>query len=133
MRLRRAEEIEAAIARPASGLRAAVICGSEPGLVSERADALAAAIATDPSDPFNVVRIGDGLSGVDADLLEHELMSLSLMGGRRLVRLRFRPEAPAAAEKAAAALERHLAGEFNPEAFLLIETGHLRSGSALLR
>ncbi|HEV2363790.1 MAG TPA: DNA polymerase III subunit delta [Caulobacteraceae bacterium] len=133
MRLRRAEEIEAAIAHPPTGLSAALICGPDSGLVSERADALAAAIARDPNNPFDVARVGDGLSGVDSDLLEHELTSLSLMGGRRLVRLRFRPDAPAATDRAAAALERHLGEAFNPDAFLLIETGHLRSGSGLLR
>ncbi|MDB5423281.1 MAG: putative polymerase delta subunit, partial [Phenylobacterium sp.] len=63
--------------------------------------------------------------------LEGELAAQSLMGGRRLVRLRFATEKAALDKQAAEALTRHAAGELNPDAFLLIEAGALGRDSAL--
>src|SRR6185369_13515810 len=60
-----------------------------------------------------------------------ELAAQSLMGGRRLVRLRMTAEKPAADKLAAEALERHAKGELNPDAFFLIEAGNLGRDSAL--
>jgi DNA polymerase III subunit delta len=75
----------------------------------------------------------------DADLeadparLTEELMAYSLMGGRRLVRLRLSGDRVGPERIAAEALERHAAGEFNPEAFFLVEAGALERSSALRR
>ena len=52
------------------------------------------------------------------------------MGGRRLVRLRLSSERAGPDRPAAEALERHAAGEFNPDAFFLIEAGNLDRDSA---
>ena len=54
-----------------------------------------------------------------------------MMGGRRLVRLRLDSEKGGPDRAAADALKRHLEGEFNPEAFLLVEAGALGRDSAL--
>jgi DNA polymerase-3 subunit delta len=64
--------------------------------------------------------------------LEEELAAFSMLGGRRLVRIRLLAEGrePAAVT---AALDRHLRGELNPEAFFLIEAANLKGESALRR
>ena len=67
----------------------------------------------------------------DAGRLEGELAAQSLMGGRRLVRLRLAAEKPPADKLAAETLTRHAAGELNPDAFFLIEAANLGRESAL--
>jgi DNA polymerase-3 subunit delta len=66
----------------------------------------------------------------DGPRLEGELAAQSLMGGRRLVRLRMASEKPAVDKAVAEALERHAKGELNPDAFFLIEAGNLGRDSA---
>jgi DNA polymerase-3 subunit delta len=101
------------------------------GVVRDRGHQLAAKIAKDPDDPFDVAQLTDGDLDNDAARLEGELSAQSLMGGRRLVRLRFATEKSSLDKLAAEALTRHAAGELNPDAFLLIEAGALGRDSAL--
>jgi DNA polymerase-3 subunit delta len=124
-------DIERFLARPDTDVRAALIYGRDLGVVRERGQQLAAKIAKDPNDPFDVAQLTDGDLDGDAGRLEGELAAQSLMGGRRLVRLRFGTEKAALDKLAAEALTRHAAGELNPEAFLLIEAGALGRDSAL--
>ena len=98
MILSRRPDIERFLARPDAGIRAAVIYGRDLGVVRERAAQLAKQVTEDPDDPFNVALLTEGdLAGDDARL-EGELAAQSLMGGRRLVRLRLGGER-AASEK----------------------------------
>lgn len=114
-------------------MRAAVIYGRDLGVVRERAAQLARAVTEDPEDPFNVAVLTEGdLSGDDARL-EAELAAQSLMGGRRLVRLRLSGERAASEKLAVEALGRLLAGDLNPEAFFLVEAGALGRDSGLRR
>ena len=124
-------DIERFLSHPDSRIRAALIYGRDMGVVRERGQQLAAKIAKDPSDPFDVAQLTDGDLDGDGGRLEGELAAQSLMGGRRLVRLRFGSEKAALDKLAAEALTRHAAGELNPEAFLLIEAGNLGRDSAL--
>ncbi|MEO8114384.1 MAG: DNA polymerase III subunit delta, partial [Phenylobacterium sp.] len=55
----------------------------------------------------------------------------SLMGGRRLVRLRLSTDKTGPDKAAAEALTRHAGGDLNPDAFFLIEAGALARDSAL--
>jgi DNA polymerase-3 subunit delta len=80
-----------------------------------------------------VAQLTDGDLDSDAGRLEGELAAQSLMGGRRLVRLRLGSDKAGADRTAAEALNRHAAGELNPDAFLLIEAGNLGRDSALRR
>ena len=124
-------DIERFLTRPDSDVRAALIYGRDLGVVRERGQQLAQKIAKDPNDPFDVAQLTDGDLDADAGRLEGELAAQSLMGGRRLVRLRFSTEKAALDKLAAEALVRHAAGELNPDAFLLIEAGALGRDSAL--
>ena len=131
MILSKRPDIERFLARPDAGVRAALIYGRDMGVVRDRADVLAAKVAERPDDPFDVAQLTEGDLAEDAARLEGELASQSLMGGRRLVRLRFGSEKASADKLAAEALTRHAAGELNPDAFFLIEAGALGRDSAL--
>jgi len=131
--LNRRPDLEKFLARPDPRVRAAVIYGRDLGVVRERAAQLARGVTEDPEDPFNVALLTEGdLAGDDARL-EGELAAQSLMGGRRLVRLRLSGERAASEKLAVEALGRLLGGELNPEAFLLVEAGALGRDSALRR
>jgi DNA polymerase-3 subunit delta len=113
------------------GIRAAVVHGRDQGMVRERAQVLARLVAEHPDDPFDVAVLSEAdLLGAPG-CLEGELMALSMMGRRRLVRLRLAGDKGAADRAAAEALAGHLADRFNPEAFFLVEAPALGRESAL--
>lgn len=133
MILNRRPDLEKFLARPDPHVRAAVIYGRDLGVVRERAAQLAGRVTEDPEDPFNVAVLTEGDLSGDEGRLEGELAAQSLMGGRRLVRLRLGGERAASEKLAVEALGRLLAGELNPDAFLLVEVGALGRDSALRR
>jgi DNA polymerase-3 subunit delta len=124
-------DIERFLGRPDPQIRAALIYGRDQGVVRDRANQLAGKLVERPDDPFDVAQMTDGDLAEDPARLEGELAAQSLMGGRRLVRLRFSAEKAAADKLAAEALVRHAAGELNPDAFFLVEAGALGRDSAL--
>jgi len=129
--LSRRPDLERFLARPDPQVRAAVIYGRDMGVVRERAAQLARGVTEDPEDPFNVAVLTEGDLSGDEGRLEGELAAQSLMGGRRLVRLRLGGEKAASEKLAVEALGRLLSGELNPEAFFLVEAGALGRDSAL--
>lgn len=131
MILSRRPDIERFLSRPDAGVRAALIYGRDMGVVRDRGHQLAAKLVPNPDDPFDVALLTEQDLADDGGRLEGELAAQSLMGGRRLVRLRLTAEKPAADKLAAEALVRHAAGELNPDAFFLIEAGNLGRDSAL--
>jgi DNA polymerase-3 subunit delta len=100
-------------------------------VVRERALQLARAATANPDDPFDAALLTDSDLEGDPARLEGELAAISMMGGRRLVRLRFQSEKAGLDKTVAEALKSHLEGAFNPEAFFLIEAGALDRTSAL--
>ncbi|MGI8840688.1 MAG: DNA polymerase III subunit delta [Caulobacteraceae bacterium] len=132
MILKRRADIERFLKSPDPGTRAALIYGPDLGVVRERAQALAGVATERPDDPFDTALLTEASLDDEGARLGGELMAFSMMGGRRLVRLRIGGEAmePAAA---ADALARHAAGEFNAAAFFLVEAGNLKDDSPLLR
>ena len=129
MILSKRPDIERFLASPPPEARAAVIYGRDRAIVRERANAIAAKATERPDDPFDVSVLNEG-DVDDAARLFDELSAISMMGGRRLVRLRL--DDKAAVDKAAAeALKAHLDGELNPDAFFLVEAGALGRDSAL--
>jgi len=124
-------DIERFLKEPDRGVRVALIYGRDRGVVRERADALARKATANPDDPFDVALLTDNDVDGDASRLENELSCLSLMGGRRLVRLRLFADKSGADRAAAEALKAHAEGAHNPDAFFLIEAGALGRDSAL--
>ncbi|ESQ80898.1 DNA polymerase III subunit delta [Asticcacaulis sp. YBE204] len=130
MKLVKRPEIEGFLKAPPRDVIACLIYGKDRGQVIERGEALARQIVPDIKDPFNVSILTDTDIDIDAARLEDELTAQSLMGGRRLVRLKFFSEKAALDKQVAAALKAHAAGEFNRDAFFLIEAGGLGGDSA---
>jgi DNA polymerase-3 subunit delta len=123
-------DIDRFLNAPAPEIRAVVVYGRDRGIVRERADILARKTVKDPNDPFDVAVVTEGDIDGDPARLFDELSALSLMGGRRLVRLRL--DDKVSADRAAAeALDAHVEGRLNPDAFFLIEAGALGRDSAL--
>lgn len=131
MILSRRPDIERFLRSPDPAVRAALIYGRDLGVVRDRGQELAKKIVPNIEDPFDVAVLTDGDIDEDAGRLEGELAAQSLMGGRRLVRLRLGSEKAALDKLAAEALSRHAAGELNPDAFLIVEAGNLGRDSAL--
>jgi DNA polymerase-3 subunit delta len=123
-------DIERFLAKPDPQIRAALIYGRDLGVVRDRASQLAGRVVERPDDPFDVAQLTDGDLVEDPARLEDALAAQSLMGGRRLVRLRFGGEKASADKLVAEALVRHAAGELNPDAFFLVEAGALGRDSA---
>jgi DNA polymerase-3 subunit delta len=122
-------EIERFLQAPPPEVRATVIYGRDRGQVRERADILAGKVVPRPDDPFDVAVLNE--AEIEGGRLEGELSAISMMGGRRLVRLRLDSEKGGPDRAAAEALKRHAEGGFNPEAFFLVEAGGLGRDSAL--
>ncbi|MBV8594192.1 MAG: DNA polymerase III subunit delta [Caulobacteraceae bacterium] len=122
-------QIERFLKAPGRAVRAALIFGPDAGIVRERAEALAAAATERPDDPFDTARLTDG-DLADESRLEGELAAISMVGGRRLVRLRLAGD-DRAERLSVEALKAHLDGRLNPEAFFCIEAGALRKGAPL--
>jgi len=122
-------DIERFLKTPDAAFRAAVIYGRDRGGVRERADRLAKAVTANPDDPFDVALMTE--DEVDEGRLAGELSAISMMGGRRLVRVRFSTEKTGPDRMVAEALAGHVEGRFNPEAFLLVEAGAIDRSSPL--
>ena len=131
MILTKRPDVDRFLKGPPADIRAALIWGRDRGGVRERADVLAKVIAPVPDDPFNVALLTEPDLDRDGGRLEEELSALSLMGGRRLIRLRLTEGKAGSDRTAAEALKAHADGNLNPDAFFLIEAGALERGSQL--
>jgi DNA polymerase III subunit delta len=80
--------IERFLARPDPGVGVVLVYGPDAGLVRERADRLARHVVDDLGDPFRVgLLAADGMRQEPGRLLD-EARAQSLIGGRRVVRVR---------------------------------------------
>lgn len=119
-----ARQVEAFLKKPDPRVRGVVIYGNDDGLVAERAVALARSICEDLKDPFRVIDItGDSLKQDPARLAD-EFGALSMMGGRRVIRVR------PAGEESVAALE-NLVEATAGDALIIVEAGNLTPRSSL--
>ncbi len=117
-------QFDAFIRKPDPRIRAVLFHGSDDGLIAERAAQLARSVCPDLADPFRVVDIaGDALKGDPARLAD-EFSAMSLMGGRRVVRVR------PAGEESATALENLVAAGAG-DALIVLEAGNLTPRSTL--
>ena len=122
-------DVERFLADPRDA-RAALIFGRDRGVVRERANQLAKKATANPDDPFDAALLTESDLD-DGGRLEGELSAISMMGGRRLVRLRFHSDKAGLDKAVAEALKNHLDGAFNTAAFFLIEAGNLDRNSSL--
>jgi DNA polymerase-3 subunit delta len=112
--------------RPPPELRAALFFGPDSGLVRERADQLARTVCPDLADPFRVAEIDAAALAGDPARLGDEAAQLSLVPGRRVIRLRDAGDglAPLLGD-----FLEHGAGE----ALVVVEAGELAARSNLRR
>jgi DNA polymerase-3 subunit delta len=131
MILTKRPEVDRFLKAPDRHVRAAVIHGRDRSGVGERAEILCRAITPDLNDPFNVTLLTETDIDGDEGRLEEALTALSMIGGRRLVRVRLGSEKASIDKALAAALKVHADGGYNPDAMLVIEAGALGRDSAL--
>ncbi len=131
MILSKRPEVERFLKSPDPAVRAVVIHGRDRSGVAERSETLCRMVTPDLNDPFNVSLLADADVDAGDGRLEDALAAMSLMGGRRLVRVRLSAEKAATDKALAAALKVHAEGGFNPDALLVVEAGALGRDSAL--
>ncbi len=121
-----AARVAAFLQRPDTEIRAVLLYGPDAGLVSERANAIARTICPDLKDPFRVADLSSSAVAADPARLADEAAQMSLIGGRRIVRVR----------EATDRLAR-LFGDFLKaapgDALIVVEAGDLPAASSLRR
>jgi DNA polymerase III subunit delta len=117
-------QVESFLRKPDPKIRGVVVYGNDEGLIAERAMALARTVCEDLKDPFRVVDIAGDVLKNDPARLADEFGALSLMGGRRVIRVR------PAGEETTAALE-NLVEAAAGDALIVIEGGNLTPRSGL--
>jgi len=81
----KSSEVARFLKKPPAGIFLFLVCGTDAGLISERAQALVAQAVEDPKDPFQFLRLnGDDLAA-DPLRLADEANTVPLFGGRRAV------------------------------------------------
>jgi DNA polymerase-3 subunit delta len=110
--------------KPAAEFRAALFYGPDSGLVRERADRVAAAICPDLRDPFRVAELSAAALPADPARLADEVAAMSLVGGRRVVRVRD-------AADSLTALLGPVLKEARGDTLIVIEAGDLSPRSSL--
>lgn len=113
-------------AAPPAKLVAALVYGPDQGLVRERAERLVKTVVDDLSDPFRVSEFAEDALISDPALLWDEAAAISMMGGRRVVRVR------RAGNALAKSFERFLAQPAG-DALIVVEAGDLAKSAALRR
>ena len=109
---------------PDAAVRLVLIYGSNEGLVRARAEACIKAVAEDADDPFRVTSLDPALLRDEPGRLADEAAALSLIGGRRAVRLRGATEAVVPAIRSCLALPA-------TESLVVAEAGPLTPRSGL--
>jgi DNA polymerase-3 subunit delta len=121
-----AARVETFLRRPDPEIAAMLLYGPDQGLVRERADAIGRTVTTDPRDPFLVADLTGAILTADPARLFDEAAQISLMGGRRLVRVR------EAGDAQSAAFARFLADP-PEESLVVVEAGDLPARGSLRR
>jgi DNA polymerase-3 subunit delta len=110
--------------RPDPAIRAILLYGPDAGLVRERAEALGRTVVPDLADPFRVADLSPETLKDDPARLADEAAAISMMGGRRLIRLR------GAGAESVAAIKNFL-DDAKGDGLVVIEAGELDTKSAL--
>jgi DNA polymerase-3 subunit delta len=116
--------IERFLGKPDPAFRAVVVFGGDEGLVRERAARLGRGVVPDLNDPFQVAVLTADAIAADPTLLADEASAMSLMGGRRLIRVRD------GSDKVTRALTALLEGPAG-DSLTVIEAGDLSARSSL--
>jgi DNA polymerase III subunit delta len=119
--------LAAFLAAPDPALRAVLVYGPDAGLVRERADRIAVAVVPDRLDPFRVADLPADRLASDPARLDDEARALSLVPGRRIVRVR------AAGDGVAPLFAGFFAATPPGDSLIVVEAGELATRSPLRR
>ena len=125
---RRAGERGAFLARPDPRFPVILVYGPDAGLVAERAARAAALSGVDAGDPFSAVTMGADEVEASVGRLFEEARTVSLFGGRRLVRVR---GAGAGGGRALAGAVAELGARPLVDATIIVEAGDLKKNAPL--
>ncbi len=117
-------EADKFVAVPPKTLEAALVFGPDAGLVQERAEKLLRTVVSDLTDPFNSVDLNEAALLADPARLADEAAAISMLGGRRVIRVR------GAGNDLAKLLESFL-DDHTGDALVVLEAGDLNKSSAL--
>ncbi len=106
--------------------RAVLIYGRDEGLVRERADKIAGQIVEDLRDAFQIANIEPGRLKEEPSLIADEAAAISMMGGRRVVRV------DGAGENVTEAAKSFLANPMG-DGLVIITAGGIKTTSALVK
>jgi len=120
----KSHEADKYVAAPPKTLEAALVFGPDAGLVQERAEKLLKTVVSDLSDPFNSVDLAEAALLADPARLADEAAAISMLGGRRVIRIR--GAGNDLAELFESFLESHVG-----DALVVLEAGDLAKNSAL--
>ena len=111
-------------AKPPANLKAALFYGPDQGLVHERAEKMAKSVVDDLSDPFRVIDFEESALSSDGARLFDEAAAISMLGGRRVIRVR-------TGANALAKLFESFLEDGVGDALVVVEGGDLAKNSAL--
>jgi DNA polymerase III subunit delta len=112
------------VGKPPATLKAALFYGPDSGLVHERADRMMKAIVDDLSDPFRVADFDESALTSDGARLFDEAAAISMLGGRRVIRVR-------TGANALAKLFESFLEDSVGDALVVVEGGDLAKSAAL--
>jgi DNA polymerase-3 subunit delta len=120
----KSQDADRYVVKPPATLKAALLFGPDQGLVHERAERLAKAIVDDLTDPFRVVDFEEAALTSDGARLFDEAAAISMLGGRRVVRVR-------SGANALAKLFESFLEDAVGDALVVVEGGDLAKSAAL--
>jgi DNA polymerase III subunit delta len=122
-----AGRVEPFLDAPDPGMRAVLIYGPDAGLVRERADRIAASIVPDRHDAFRISDLAAETLAADPARLDDEARALSLVPGRRVVRVR------EAGDAVGGLFDRFFKDKPPGDSLIVVEAGDLAARSSLRR
>jgi DNA polymerase-3 subunit delta len=81
------KQVESFVKAPVPEARVILVYGPDAGLVRERAARIGRTVVADLNDPFNAVTLTSDRLDADPARLQDEASAMSMMGGRRLIRI----------------------------------------------
>lgn len=118
------KQIEPFVKKPDPAARVVLVYGPDDGLMRERSKQIGLTVVKDFNDPFNVSFLSSDMIVADPARLSAEANAISMMGGKRLIRIED------ARDAIAPALKDYLANP-NDQALVVLEAGELNARSPL--
>jgi DNA polymerase III subunit delta len=124
MTIIRPADAERTAKNPPKTMIAALVFGPDAGLARERTETLLKTVVEDLSDPFRVADLDEATLAADPARLADEAAAMSMLGGRRVVRVR-------GATNGLAKIFEAFLDDPKGDALVVVEAGDLAKGGAL--